>query len=307
MMELKTLKSFVAVATLKSFSAAARELYTVQPAISRHITALEDELGVKLFFRNSREVVITTAGEQLLSEAIDLLRRAELAKEHVVKTYQGEIGSLTIAYMGGATLSFIPDLVRHYSLRYPKVDINLVEMTASEQIEAFEQNKIDLGFSRPMPKLIAADYQAIDIYIDSLTAILPDNHPLAKKASLNLSSLQDEPFVLFARSEAVGIFDAIISLCQQENFSPFIKNQPKQMQTLLTQVAAGIGVSIAPHSIRKLASSGCRFITIKGVSPNIPLLLHYKKHRFSPSAEAFTKVVIEAIPAIQQAMSEKQN
>ncbi|MGB5446567.1 MAG: LysR substrate-binding domain-containing protein [Psychromonas sp.] len=304
-MELKTLKSFVAVATLKSFSAAAKELYTVQPAISRHISTLEEELGVKLFFRNSREVSITTAGERLLNEAVELLQRVELAKEQVVKTYQGEIGSLTIAYMGGATLSFIPGLVRHYSSLYPNVDINLIEMTASEQIEAFQQNKIDLGFSRPMPKLITNEYQATEIYIDTLTAILPDHHPLADETTIELSELQDETFVLFARSEAVGIFDAIISLCQQAKFSPFIKNQPKQMQTLLTQVAAGIGVSIAPSSIRKLTCAGCRFVAIRGVSADIPLLLHHQKNRLSPSAEAFTKIVIETIPAIQESMTKR--
>ena len=303
-MELKTLKSFVAVATLKSFSAAAKELYTVQPAISRHITRLENELEVKLFFRNSREVLITTAGERLLGEAIELLRRAELAKENVINTYKGEIGSLTIAYMGGATLSFIPQLVREYILLYPNVYINLVEMTASEQIEAFEQNKIDLGFSRSMPKAMQHDYQTMEVYIDSLTAVIPSNHPLTNEKTIELSTLQNEKFVLFARSEAVGIFDSVIRLCQESGFSPFIKNQPTQMQTLLTQVSAGIGISIAPSSIRKLVSDGCTFVAIKDVIPNIPLLLHSKKNCLSPSAAAFKKIVRDTIPSIRESMAE---
>jgi len=303
-MELKTLKSFVAVASLKSFSAAAKELYTVQPAISRHITRLETELGVKLFFRNSREVLITTAGERLLGEAVELLRRADLAKEHVVSTYKGEIGSLTIAYMGGATLSFIPNLVREYSSLYPNVSINLVEMTVSEQIEAFEQNKIDLGFSRPMPKSIQNDYQGMDVYTDRLTAVISDNHPLANETMIDLSLLQNEIFVLFARSEAVGIFDAVISLCQQSGFSPFIKNQPIQMQTLLTQVSAGIGIAIAPSSIRKLVSEGCVFVPIKGVEPNIPLLLHHRINRLSPSASFFREIVASRIEEIRHSMNQ---
>lgn len=303
-MELKTLKSFVAVATLKSFSAAAKELYTVQPAISRHIARLENELDVKLFFRNSREVLITTAGERLLGEAIELLRLAELAKENVISTYKGDIGSLTIAYMGGATLSFIPTLVRKYALLYPNVYINLVEMTASEQIEAFEQNKIDLGFSRPMPKASQNDYQTMEVYIDSLTAVMPSNHPLANENSIELATLQNETFILFARSEAVGIFDAVIRLCQESGFSPFIKNQPTQMQTLLTQVSAGIGISIAPSSIRKLVSEGCTFVAIKNVMPTIPLLLHAKKNRLSPSAAAFKTIVQETIPHIKRSMAQ---
>jgi len=301
-MELKMLKSFVSVAHLKSFSAAAKALYTVQPAISRHITRLETELGVKLFFRNSREVVITTAGERLLIEAEALLKQAQLAKENVLNTYKGEMGSLSIGYMGGASLSFLPGLVREYAQSYPHIDVNMMEMTASEQIEAFTQNKIDLGFSRPMPKAQQSYYQALPIYQDRLVAILPCQHPLAHQQKIALSELQEACFVLFARTEAVGIFDAVIALCQQAGFSPFIKNQPTQMQTLLTQVAAGIGIAIAPSSIRKLVSDGCVFIPLANVGYDIPLLLQHKKNRLSPSASAFRDLVQRAIPKIQQSM-----
>lgn len=301
-MELKTLKSFVTVATLKSFSAAAKELYTVQPAISRHIAQLEEELGVKLFFRNSREVLITTSGERLLDDAIELLKRAELAKENVVNTYKGEIGSLDIGYMGGATLSFIPGLVREYSKMYPHVSINLVEMTASEQIEAFEQERIDLGFSRAMPKSILHNYESIEIYMDSLMAVFPSKHLLASRDFIDLSLVQNEKFVLFSRSEAVGIFDAVIGLCNEAGFSPLIKNQPTQMQTLLTQVSAGIGISIAPSSIRKLIADGCSFVNINGVTPDIPLMLHSRKNILSPSALAFKHIVENAIPKIVDSM-----
>lgn len=302
-MELKHLKSFVAVARLSNFSTAAKELHTVQPAISRHIFALEEELGVKLFFRNSREVMITTAGERLLKEATELLDKAEAAKELVIKTFHGEIGTLTVAYLGGATLSFIPSLIQQYRGLFPDVDINLIEMTASEQITAFEQNKIDIGFSRPMPEMLNKVYESVDIYTDTLMAILPNSHPLALEKSIELSLLRNETFVLFARSEAVGIFDSIIGLCQQAEFSPWIKNQPAQMQTMLTQVAAGIGISIAPGSVRKLVSTGCRFVAINGVQPSIPLVLHHHKNLLSPNAQAFKKLVIEATPDIQKIMS----
>jgi len=301
--ELKTLKSFVAVATLRSFSAAAKELNTVQPAVSRHISQLENELGVKLFFRNSREVIITTSGERLLDDAIELLKHAKIAKENVVNTYKGEIGSLDIAYMGGATLSFIPDLVRQYAMQYPNIYINLVEMTASEQIIAFEQNKIDLGFSRTLPEKGSSDYASVGIYMDSLIAVVPSHHPFASREYISVSELQNETFVLFSRTEAVGIFDAVIQLCQDADFYPKVKNQPAQMQTLLTQVSAGIGVSIVPSSIRKLVTDGCKFIKIENIIPTIPLLLHHKKNQLSPSAAAFKKIVINAISNIQKTMA----
>lgn len=301
-MELKTLKSFVAVAKLQSFSAAAKSLHTVQPAISRHIASLEQELGVQLFVRSSREVLITPAGKRLLSEAEALLASAEHAKENVIKTHQGDMGQLTIGYLGGATLSFFPQLIRQYSQRYPGVDINLIDMTVSQQLSAFEQQQIDIGFSRAIPERLQDEFSSLDIYQDSLIAVLPDHHPLANEKRIHLSQLKDETFVLFSRSEAVELFDAIISHCHQAGFSPQIKNEPQLMQTMMTQVAAGIGVSIAPGAVSKLANHGCRFVEIEGMQPEIKLSLHHKKFGASAHVMAFKQTVIEAIPTIRASM-----
>ncbi|WP_310734274.1 LysR family transcriptional regulator [Shewanella sp. SG44-2] len=111
-MDIKTLKSFISVASHQSFSAAARDLNTVQPAISRHIAMLEEELGVLLFTRNSREVLITTAGQQLLNDAKQILALASKAKSQVKRAYDGQIGELNIAHLSSACLTFMADLVR---------------------------------------------------------------------------------------------------------------------------------------------------------------------------------------------------
>jgi len=114
-MELKTLRSFVAVATLKNFSAAARELNTVQPAVSRHVSDLEDELGVQLLWRNTREVKVTPAGQSLLVDAKEILAAEIAAKESAKLAASGLTGRLRIGYLPPACFCFIPDLVRSYS------------------------------------------------------------------------------------------------------------------------------------------------------------------------------------------------
>ncbi|MDO6805051.1 LysR family transcriptional regulator, partial [Wenyingzhuangia sp. 1_MG-2023] len=123
--------SFIAVATLKSFSAAARELHTVQPAISRHIAALEKELGTLLFILNTRDVHITAAGRQLFTDATRILQQAEEAVLRTQKAANGELGSLKVGYLPSACLTFIPDLVQRFHSQYPDVEISLFEMTAS--------------------------------------------------------------------------------------------------------------------------------------------------------------------------------
>lgn len=176
-MELKNLKSFVAVATHLSFSRAAKELNTVQPAISRHITSLEDELATKLFFRTSREVSLTVAGERLFKDASYLLSQAEQTKQAVLRASQGQLGSLSIGYLGGAVLSFLPRLVRAYIKEHINIDVNLIELTASEQIEALLEKRIDISFSRPLPEQFAERFISKEVYTDKLVLVVSQDHP----------------------------------------------------------------------------------------------------------------------------------
>jgi len=299
-MEIKTLKSFVTVASLKSFSAAARELNTVQPAISRHIADLEDELGVSLFWRNTREVKITAAGLSLLKDAKKIIEQESLAKDQARRTAQGEIGTLRIGYMGSASFTFLPDLVRAYSKQYPNVKIRLFEMSVQEQIDGFDAGKLDIGISRSLPKNVKNDLSVEKLYMDSLFVVVPDSHPIATKKSLNLNELSLEPFILFKRNEAPGLFDKIINECHLSNFTPNISSQPGSMQTVMTEVSSGLGVSIVPGCIQRLYTKGCTFIPIKNHNPSISTELHYRTEPSEPTVEAFVNLTIKSLEDIQK-------
>lgn len=301
-MDIKTLKSFISVAKHKSFSQAARELNTVQPAISRHISALEAELGVNLFNRNSRDVIITQAGEQLLKDANEILTLTEQAKTQVQRAHNGEVGTLNIAYLSSACLAFMATLISTYKSQFPHVHITLFEMTVTEQTEALKNEQVDIAFSRPLPNSIADDFISHTIYIDTLVAIVNKNHSLAGKKSVNLTQLKNEKFILFNRDEALGLFDETITQCKQAGFSPNIISQPRHMQTLVTEVAADLGVAIAPYCVRKLYSNGCHFIKLKGVTTQIPVQIQHKKMNCSATVNAFVKVVLEERNEIQKSM-----
>jgi len=302
-MDIKTLKSFMAVAKHQSFSEAARELYTVQPAISRQISSLETELGVVLFNRTSREVTITPAGEQLLKDGAVILALAEQAKIQVKRAHDGQIGTLNIAHLSSACLTFMTTLVRSYKEKFPHVHVSLFEMTVTEQIEAFNNDRIDIGFSRPLPSAIADDFISHNIYIDKLVAIVNQSHALADRQTIDLVQLKDEKFVIFNRDEALGLFDETITLCKQAGFSPNIISQPKHMQTLVTEVAAGLGVAIAPYCVRKLYSDGCHFMTLNHVSTQIPVHIQYKQNNNSATVADFVAVALSATDDIQQSMA----
>jgi len=301
-MNIKVLKSFIAVATYCSFSKAAKELHTVQPAISRHITSLEDELGTSLFFRTSREVVITAAGKCFLKDAVKIIKQTEQAKQAVIQASMGVIGRLKIAYLGGATLSFLPRLVQQYITEHPDIDVDLIEMTASEQLGALERREIDISFSRSLPSSRSGDYTSINIYTDKLVAVVPQTHPLAQYAAIEMQQLENEPFILFEREQAVGLFDTIIIQCGLSGFSPNIKKQPQHMQAVLTQVASGLGVSIVPYAIRDLRSEGCRFIELASPDVSLPLVMTYSLYALSPTANSFVDLVKSQVDSIALTM-----
>jgi DNA-binding transcriptional LysR family regulator len=240
-MELRTLRTFVAVAELRSFSEAARRLHTVQPAISRQIAELEEELGTALLWRSTREVRVTAAGEVLLEDARRLLALESEAHDRVTRAAKGQTGQLRIGYMSSATARFMPVLLRHFNQRHPDVHVELFEMTAQQQLEAFARHEIDLGLSRPLPDPAPLGLEKLLLYQDHLMAVLPHEHPLAKRKRLSLKELAREDFVLFVRGQASGLFDTIISACGEAGFSPRVVRQPTQMQTLLSQVASGMG------------------------------------------------------------------
>lgn len=304
MMDIKTLKSFVSVAKHQSFSEAAKELHTVQPAISRHIAQLESELDVVLFIRNSRDVAITQAGEQLLKDARAILALADKAKTQVKRAHNGQVGTLNIAHLSSACLTFMAALVREYKQQYPSVHVTLFEMTATEQIHAFKNDLIDVGFSRPLPDSINDEFVSHTIYVDSLVAIVNQNHALANYKNIDLAKLKNEPFIIFNREEALGLFDETILQCKQADFSPNIISQPRHMQTLVTEVAAGLGVAIAPYCVRKLYSEGCHFIKLSDVLTQIPVLLQIKKADTNAAVNAFVEIALNAKPSIEKSMAE---
>lgn len=304
-MEIKTLKSFVAVATCKNFSAAARELNTVQPAISRHITDLEDELGVRLFWRNTREVKITPAGESLLHDAKDILANEVAARQKAQRAALGKTGRLRIGYLGPACFTFIPNLVQTYASRYPEVEIELREMTVRQQLEAFDAGLLDVGFSRKLPKSYEKGFSVEDIYVDTLTTVIPSTHSLANLKSIRLGQLESDPFILYSRHEAAGLFDQIIHVFQKEKIVPTITSQPENMQVLLTEVAAGLGVSVVPACIEKLYTKGCVFIPLHGQKASIATQLHYPSDSSLPIVEEFVKITLENRLKIKKAMEKR--
>ncbi|WP_409438783.1 LysR family transcriptional regulator [Psychromonas sp. GE-S-Ul-11] len=273
-MEIKALKTFIAVAALKNFSAAAKQLYTVQPNISRQISDLEKELGVKLFTRSTREVNLTETGKILLPEAIEIVANNTRVTE-LVRAAQDKQQSLRIGYLASACSTFFPQLVSQFSKLYPHIKISIQEMTSKEQLNALLENKIDVSFSRPQPLLDKERFYCAEIYTDPLVAAIPDGHPLLKTDEITFQDLKNENFILFKPEEAMDLHHHIVSNCEKNGFYPNITSHHGNIRSLMTVVSAGLGISFVPTCVKHLGLNDCQFITMQELDMTLTLNLYH--------------------------------
>ena len=266
-MELRHLRYFVAVAEELHFGRAAKRLCITQQPLSRQIRDLEEELGVQLFYRTKRTVRLTEVGEIFLEEARKTLEQANLSVQLVQQASNGEIGRIAIAFTGSALNIVLPTTVRQFKTLYPQVDLTLKRLQTVEQVEAIHSRQIDVGLLHPPindDKLILET-----VYQENLVVALPDTHTLAKDESdaISLKQLANESFILFPRYIGSVLYDQIINLCRQADFSPNVVQEAMPQQTILGLVSAGIGVSLIHSSVKTLGRPGVVFRSLIESTP----------------------------------------
>ena len=233
-MELRTLRYFQAVAEELSFSKAARKLHIAQPALSRAVRELESELGGELFKRNRRVVKLTPGGALLLREAGLLLGMGEDMVRKVQRTLRGQEGELRLGFIGPPTQAFLAGLIRDYRQRYPQVAIVLEERTPERVWEMVSKDRLDVGLTRPVTAGERIGLKTRLIQKESLCAVVRKDHPLARATRLQWKQLAQEPLIILARREGVGLHEAVMQGCRSGGFSPKIAHSPSIVGTVLT-------------------------------------------------------------------------
>ncbi|MEG4394170.1 LysR family transcriptional regulator [Microcoleus sp. BROC3] len=253
-MELRHLRYFIAVAEELNFTRAAEKLHIAQPPLSQQIQHLEAELGFQLFRRTKRTVHLTAAGQVFFEEAGKILQQVDRAIQLGRQTSRGELGQLTIGFVSSAAHNVVPAILQAFRTRCPAVKLELHELTTNEQLQRLRFGQIDIGFVRPPVEEDGINSEIV--FREPLIVALPETHPAADRTHLELRELSTEPFILFPRSLAPGLYDPIVSLCQQAGFSPIAAQEAIQMQTIVSLVAAEMGVAIVPASMQNFQRSG---------------------------------------------------
>ncbi|MFC5862978.1 LysR substrate-binding domain-containing protein [Acidicapsa dinghuensis] len=250
--ELRHLRYFVAVAEELHFGRAAQRLHLAQPPLSQQIRKLEQILDCSLFNRTSRSVRLTVAGEAFLERARRTLLNVSRDLEETRSIGRGEVGSLHIGFVGSAMLTILPAIFREYRAAYPGVQLHLHESFTAKVIEGMQSGTLDAGLLRDSDPTEGLD--AATIYSEPFVIVLPSRHPRAGQKSISPTHLRDEPFIYYPRSAGSRAFEKPLSLCEEHGFRPHIVQEAQNWLTILRLIGAGLGVSIAPACVRRIAA-----------------------------------------------------
>ena len=288
-MELRQLQYFLAVAKERNFSRAAQTLKMSQPPLSIQIQHLEQELGVSLFTRSNRQVELTSACELFAAEVEKILGDLDLAVDKTQRIHRGETGVLSIGFVGSATYSLLPALLREYRSRYANVEVHLHEMSTPDQLHALHQERIDVGFLRPPVKEPDVEVRWTDE--GQCVLAVPNGHPLLEhpigNGPLALADLTPYPFVMLSRKTWAGLYDEVNAIIH-----PFIAQEALEFQTVIGLVAAGLGVAVVPQAAAKQHTQDVQYCEVEGL-PVVSMGIAWRSKERSPLVRQFLAIAAQ--------------
>lgn len=274
-MDFDQLRYFLRVAERQSFTRAAEDLKISQPALSRSIQKLEEELGRPVFERKSRSVSLTDAGTLLQARTQHVLTILEDTKAEI--TDDGQSGRLRIGAIPTIAPYYLPAVLRQFSKEFPRATLIVQEHTTDALLKSCTQGEIDLAIVA-LP--VAARYLETEkLFEEELLLVLPPDHPLVDREKIRLSDVEPFPFVLL--DEAHCLSDNIVSFCRQRSFQPVVVERTSQLAMVQELVSLSHGVSMIPAMARRCDQSDRRvYRSFSGRKPTRTIAAVWNPYRF---------------------------
>ncbi len=279
-MEVHQLRYFCAVARHGTFTRASEIEHVAQPSLSQQILKLEAELGARLFDRLPRSAKLTVFGKAFLPKAERILRELVEAKTELRDMSGNEKGEVVVGIIPTIAAYLLPSLLNDFTVRHPLVSIKIVEDITPTLMQRLHDGTIDLAVAA-LP-VVGTELAGIELFEENFYAVLPDKHRLASRASIRLSELNREPFLLLKEGHCFR--DSLIAACHKLKMSPSIVFESGQFATILAMVSAGMGVSAVP-AMAVQPRSGCKFIPISGKHSTRIVGIVTSRHHYQSRAQ----------------------
>ncbi|BBH69748.1 LysR family transcriptional regulator [Actinoplanes sp. OR16] len=289
-MELRHLRSFLALAEERHFGRAAERLHIAQPALSQQIKQLEREFGVELVTRTTRRVELTESGHRFADHARAVLGSAERAASDMALVASGQAGRVSVGFIGTATYDLLPAAAREVRERLPGVTLELHgELLSPALLTGLLDGTYDLVVLRP-DGLRRPEITERVLRRERLIAVLPDRHPLAGREAIELSELSGEPFVMHFSGHRSSMHEHVLAACAAAGFHPDPITEVGETATLVVFVAAGMGVALVPEPVRSLALEGVAYIELTR-PPTVDLAIATRAADASPAVSRVAGII----------------
>jgi DNA-binding transcriptional LysR family regulator len=291
-MELRHLRYFTAVAEELNFRRAAARLCIAAPPLTVQIHKLEQEMGVKLFGREGRGIRLTEAGRVFLDEAKKTLSQAARGVALARLADGGEIGHLTIGHNVPAGFLVFPNVVPAFRKTRPAVQLTFRALNMPQQIEGLRREELDLGVVwLPVP---TAEFDIEELVQESLFAVVPASHPLAKQSQVGFKDLSGEPLIMPSRDLHPDTYYEIQQRFSRERATMQVAYELESSLSMINFVAMGLGCTLLPNYARNIRQSGVVFRPLK--SPPFQKTLAVIKLKRRPGlADTFVKFAVDRL------------
>jgi DNA-binding transcriptional LysR family regulator len=291
-MELRHLRYFVAAGEEQHFGRAAERLHIAQPALSRQIHDLEEEIGFPLFDRLPRGVKLSAAGQLFLGDARRVLQEAQEAIRRAERVARGQAGTLRVGFVENISWhGVVPESFRRFRQKQPDAELIPVPMLSLPQIEAVQSGKLDAGFVASWDELGGElDHRPVARHKVVLAA--PTGHPIIRRKKLRLRELEDVPFVGFPRRANPVAYDRMMEACFTGGLkSPRIVQEADDQATILSLVSCRLGVALVSDSTKWQCPKGIALVPIVDLKVPVVFSLIWRKDNKSPLLQKFVAQV----------------
>jgi len=271
-MDISSLQAFITVARYKSFSKASEHMFITQPAVSKRVASLEDELGARLFNRITRQISLTDAGKQLLPKAQDLVSQAEDMQRYASNLNDSVSGRLAVAIAHHVGLHRMPPILKEFNRRYPDVWLDILFEDSHRAFHAVEQGDIEFAVVT-LPTELPTTLEKQPIWVDTLNVVAGVEHPVSKLTSVTIEELSHYSALL--PSKDTETHQIIRREFESEGFELEVQMETNNLETLKMMVAAGLGWSLLPKSMQ---DASLKMLDIgKTMSRELGLVVHRKR------------------------------
>ena len=289
-MELRHLRYFAAVARMEHFGRAAQMLGIAQPALSRQIRQLEEEIGVDLLERLPRGVRLTVAGRAYAAEVEAILAHVGAANKKARAFAAGNTGSISLGFNDIASwYDDIPHRINAFRHAFPDIAVELLPLSSTAQVRALHEGKLDAGIVYDVH--CSEDDELVltsrTITLSTIRLAVPTSHRLAKAKKINVNDLKDEPLVWLSRDTLQRYNNKLLSGCVQSGLSPIIIQEVSTLSIQLSLVAAGMGLGLVGSEVQSRMPPNVVLKDVHGLDVSFSLILVWRLDNDAPALANF--------------------